>query len=104
MNEIALARAISIARRTYKWVIIDTFPMLDEVAMAALDLCDRVYVVTSGSVPTVRGVGGYLDLLTRVGVPADRIRILWNRSRPSFAGSLKAGDLEDTLGLSLIHI
>lgn len=104
VNEIALARAISIARRTYKWVIIDTFPMLDEVAMAALDLCDRVFVVTSGSVPTVRGVGGYLDLLSRVGVPTDRIRVLWNRSRPSFAGSLKGDDLEETLGRPADHV
>lgn len=104
IGETALARTIAVAKRAYSWVIVDTFPMLDEVAIAVLDLCDRVFVVTSSSVPTVRGVSAHLDLLARVGIPSDRIRVLWNRSRPGFSGALKAGDLESTLGRPADHV
>src|SRR4029077_8475898 len=44
----AIARILNLARRTFEYVIIDTFPMLDSVVIAALDISDVVCVVMQG--------------------------------------------------------
>ena len=51
-------RVLLMARRTYDYVIIDTFPMFDRTVMTILDLCDRSYIVVENVVPTLQMVKG----------------------------------------------
>ncbi len=97
IDDAALGRALAVARRTYDWVIVDSFPLLDGIAMTSLDLSDRVWVVTTASVPTVRGTAAFLRVLERLGVPSERVRLALNGTQPRFAGSLGARDVESRL-------
>ena len=63
-----MSRILTLARRSYDYVIVDSFPLLDRVMMAVLDLSDRVDFVLEGVVPALLGGGKLLRLLNNLGV------------------------------------
>ncbi|RLS68866.1 MAG: hypothetical protein DWI00_17110, partial [Planctomycetota bacterium] len=86
----------TLARRTYDFVIIDTFPMFDRVVVAALDLSDRAFVVVENVVPTLLGAVSLLNVLERIGFPSDRQKLIVNRNQ-SIAGNLSLMDIAGRL-------
>ena len=70
VDEEVISRVLMLARRSYDFVVVDTFPMLDQVVMAILDLSDRAYVVVESVVPTVLGAVQFLQLLDGLGIAA----------------------------------
>jgi pilus assembly protein CpaE len=100
----AMSRIVNLARRTFDFVIVDTFPMLDSVVIAILDASDRVYVVLHGLVPTVLGVVKYLEMLARIGVSGERRHLILNEVHPRFMGALRQADVAQKLGRDLDHV
>lgn len=98
-----IARILTLARRTYDFVIVDTFPMLDSVMMSILDLTDRAYLVTESVVPTLRGAAVLLETLNEIGLPEDRRKIVLNRFS-KFSGNLRPQDVSARLGQPVTHI
>jgi pilus assembly protein CpaE len=92
-----MSRVLTLARRAYDFVIIDSFPLLDRVMMVVLDLSDRVYLVLESVVPTVLGIVNLLRLLDSLGIPTDRQRIVLNRYTGS-TDNLKPADVALRLG------
>jgi len=103
IDDEVIARILTLARRTYDYVIVDTFPMLDSVMMAILDLTDRAYLVTESVVPTLRGAASLLETLDEIGLPEDRRRIILNRYS-KFAGNLPVRDVAEKLGQEIAHV
>ncbi|HZU99100.1 MAG TPA: AAA family ATPase, partial [Planctomycetota bacterium] len=62
----ALFRLLTVARRAFDCVVVDTSPLLDPVSLAVLDVSDLVYVVTNATRPGVLGVERYLRTLDRL--------------------------------------
>jgi pilus assembly protein CpaE len=92
VDDEAVARLLTLARRTYDFVVVDTFPMLDRVMLAVLDLSDRAYIVLENVVPTLQGAVKFVKLLDGLGIGRDRQRIVLNR-HTSLPGSLGAADV-----------
>lgn len=82
VDEGIVSRLVAVARRAYDFVVIDTFPLLDSVTLAILDLSDLAYVVLNDSAPTVKGTAGLLEVLDRVGLDRDRVKVALNRTHP----------------------
>jgi pilus assembly protein CpaE len=101
INDEALARILFLARRAFDYVIVDTFPMLDSVVMAILDVSDLVFVVVQGTAPGVVGTARFLPVLEGLGFPASRQRVVLNRSYKRFVGDLTRGDIESRLRRSV---
>jgi len=97
VDDTLLARIITLARRTYDYVVIDTFPMFDRVVVAALDLSDRTFIVVENVVPTLLGAVGLLDVLKRIGFPEERQSIIVNRQQ-RIAGGLSLQDVAQRFG------
>lgn len=97
VDDTLLARIITLARRTYDYVVIDTFPMFDRVVVAALDLSDRTFIVVENVVPTLLGAVGLLDVLKRIGFPEERQSIIVNRQQ-RIAGGLSLPDVAQRFG------
>lgn len=91
-----MSRVLSLARRTYDYVVVDTFPMFDRVVMAVLDQTSEAYVVLENVVPTVLGVDRFLDLLDSIGYPQEKQRLVLNRYSRRH-GSLLPRDAEERL-------
>lgn len=90
-----MARVITLARRSYDYVVVDTFPLLDRVILTILDLSERVYIVLENVVPTVLGAVKLVELIDRLGFPASRQRVVLNRFN-SFGG-LRPADVAERL-------
>ncbi|MEZ6090008.1 MAG: AAA family ATPase [Pirellulaceae bacterium] len=103
IDDLLMARIITLARQTYDVVIVDTFPMFDRVVIAALDLSDRVYVVLENVIPTLLGGVKLLSVLERIGYPAERQSIILNREQ-RVTGSLSVDDVADRMNRDIDHV
>ncbi|MBV9122027.1 MAG: AAA family ATPase [Planctomycetes bacterium] len=97
IDDQVMSRVLTLARRAYDYVLVDTFPLLDQVMMAVLDLSDRVYLVLESVVPTILGVARLIQLLDSLGLPRDRQRVILNRYTGS-TDNLKPADVARRLG------
>lgn len=104
VDEQQIARILTVARRAFEFVVVDTFPLLDGVAVAILDLSDLAFVLVSSQLPHVTGVKGLLDVLQRVGCPESRQRIVLNETHPRYAGKLAPADVAGHLGRDVDHV
>src|SRR5580692_8972665 len=98
-----ISRVLTLSRRAYDYVIVDTFPVFDGVAMAVVDSCDQAYIVLENVVPTLLGISKLLGLLDAVGFPRDRQRIVINRY-VRHSGCLKPADVALRLGRDVDHV
>ena len=103
IDDLLMARIITLARQTYDVVIIDTFPMFDRVVIAALDLSDRVFVVLENVVPTLLGGVKLLSVLGRIGYPEKRQSIILNRQQ-RITGSLSIDDVAERMQRDIDHV
>jgi len=102
LDDAMMTQVLTLARRAYDFVIVDTFPLLDRTVMAVLDLCDRTYVVLENTVPTVVSVAKYIELLDGLGIEKDRQRIVVNRAIRG-SGNPTSADIERRLGRDVSH-
>jgi pilus assembly protein CpaE len=104
VGEVQISRVLSVARQAFDYVLIDTFPLVDAVAVAGLDVSDLVYCVTSDTVPNVVGISRYIGVLERLGVTRGRMRIVLNHPQPRFPGALTPKDVASRLGRDIDHV
>jgi pilus assembly protein CpaE len=104
VSDEAIARLLNLARRSFQYVLVDTFPLLDSVVMTTLDMSDLVFVVLQGTAPTVAGMARLLPVLKNLGFPPARQRIVVNRNHKRFLGSLTTGDIEARLERTVDHV
>ena len=91
-----IARVLSMARRTYQYVVIDTFPLFDRIVMAVLDFADRAYVVLDNVVPTVISAQRLLELMDAIDYPVERRSVVVNRFA-KVSGNPSLADIERQL-------
>ena len=75
VDDEAISRIVNMARRSFKYVVIDTFPMLDSVLMSILDVADAAFIVMQGMAPAVAGIARLLPVLEGLGLPESRQQI-----------------------------
>jgi pilus assembly protein CpaE len=98
-----LSRLLTLARRCYKFVVIDTFPVFDRMVLAAIDLSEAVYVVFDNAVLTVSGVPRIVDLLRGFGVPPERQHLVLSRYLRTY-GSPTSTEVARRLGRTVDHV
>lgn len=101
IDDQAFARILAVARRAFDYVIVDTFPLIDSVTVAILDVSDLVFVVLNDLVPTVLGTAELLKVLARIGVSEERIRVVLNHPNQPYRGRLSGVDVAQRLGQDL---
>lgn len=104
VGEVQISRVLSVARQAFDYVMVDTFPLVDAVAVAGLDVSDLVYCVTSDTVPNVIGIARYITVLERLGVSRARMRVVLNHPQPRFAGALTPKDVASRLNRDIDHV
>jgi pilus assembly protein CpaE len=103
IDDEVISRVLTLARRAYDYVIVDTFPMLDRVMMAVLDLSDRVYLVIENVVPTVLSGAKLIELLDSMNFDARKQQVIMNRYVRR-SGNLRPMDVAIRLGRSVDHV
>jgi pilus assembly protein CpaE len=103
IDDEVMSRVLTLARRAYDHVLVDTFPLIDRVMMVVLDVSDRNYLVVESVVPTVLGAAKLLGVLQTLGFPPERLRLVLNRYT-RFAGNLDPADVARRLGRPVDHV
>jgi pilus assembly protein CpaE len=103
VDDEAMSRVLTLARRSFDYVLVDTFPLLDRVIMSILDVSDRGYVVMEATVPTVLGASRLLGVLGSIGFPPERQSLVLNRYTRS-TDNLQAPDVARRLGREIDHV
>jgi len=115
----AIQLAIDRLSATCQYVLIDSPASLNERTLTALDASDMIFLVTSGSLPSLKATRRCLDLLGKLGTSVSRLRIILNNStvqpvvmslavevlgrRPDFIAGWSAGmDLAANRGRPLV--
>lgn len=98
-----MTRIITLARPSFDYIVVDTFPLFDRVIVSILDMSDLVFVVTENVVPTLLGAVKMIDVLDRIGVPESKQSVVLNRFT-SIAGSLAAEDVANRLQRPIEYI
>ncbi len=97
VDDRAMARILAVARRAFDYVVVDTFPLIDAVTIAILDVADLALVVLNDFVPAILGTAEMLKVLERIGVSEERIRIVLNHTSGGFRGRLRNDDVAGRL-------
>ncbi|MGB0333436.1 MAG: AAA family ATPase, partial [Planctomycetota bacterium] len=104
VDEAVITRVISVARRAYDFVVVDTFPLLDSVTLAILDLSHLTFTVLNDSGPTINGSAELLRVLERVGVERARSRVILNRTHPGRGLGITPTDVATRLERPVDHV
>lgn len=80
VNGAHLGQLLDVLRDSFDVVVVDTPPSFQETVLAALDRADRVLLVTTMDLPTLKNVQLSLDVMETLGYPKEKIRLVINRA------------------------
>src|SRR5260370_8256128 len=76
-----IARAISVLRKTFRYVVVDLGIAIDDSTLAVLDLTQHVIVVAAPELSAVKSAADAIHILHSLGTPDDHLPpLLTNRS------------------------
>lgn len=73
------AKLLQHLRRMYAYVVVDTSSYLNDITLAILDTCDVIVLVTAQDIPSIKSNRLFLDLLTTLAIPLDKVAFVMNR-------------------------
>jgi pilus assembly protein CpaE len=74
--------ALDLMRHRFRYTVVDTSRTVTGVTVAAIEASRRILLVSDLSIPGVRAARRTVDLLARLGVPADRVELLVTEAVP----------------------
>ena len=92
----AVEHTLAFLADTYQFVIVDCPPGLTDGALACIAQSDRVAIVMTAELPSVRNCLRYIEHLSKLGYNASSIDVVLNRA--SKKGPLSDDRIETTLG------
>lgn len=95
-SEDPLSKVLLVSKGTFKWTIVDTFPLLSSLNLSLMDLSDEILLVTEGVVPAIRSARYNLEMLKKAGYGKNRINVVLNRYS-DFKGNVNSELISETL-------
>jgi pilus assembly protein CpaE len=75
-----VTKVLEAARARFDYVVVDTPSQLSEVVLAAFDLSNRLYVMATMDLPSVRNMGVFLNTLDKLKIPSDNVNLVLNKA------------------------
>ncbi|WP_010247421.1 AAA family ATPase [Acetivibrio cellulolyticus] len=79
----------------YHYIIVDTSASFHETVLQALDMSDRILMLSTLDLPTIKNVKAGLDVMETLHYPKEKINIILNKASEQFG--IKYKDFENTL-------
>lgn len=96
-NSDAVMKLLTTVARSYQYVVIDCGSRVDEAAVTAATVADRVILVATPDVLSIKNTFRRLQLLDKLGVDKSRVALVLNRVEKK-APLLTVQDIEQNLG------
>lgn len=97
-----LLQVVEALRTGYDYVILDLDQRLDDHALDVLGVADRVLIVMNADLSCIKNVRLVMDTMSQVGVPAERLSLVMNRSNAMTGVSVKS--VETVLKRTVEHM
>ncbi|HEY8239186.1 MAG TPA: response regulator [Candidatus Limnocylindrales bacterium] len=91
-----LEKTLSLMRRLYDIVIVDTGVGLDELTLALLDQADTILEIVTYDATTIRNTIAMAETFQKIGYPPSKVKYLVNRADAS--AGIDPNDLRNALG------
>jgi pilus assembly protein CpaE len=91
-----LEKTLSLMRRLYDLVIVDTGVGLDELTLALLDQADTILEIVTYDATTIRNTIAMAETFQKIGYPPSKVQYLVNRA--DAAAGIDPNDLRQALG------
>jgi len=88
-------KIINTLRESFSYIIIDTAAGFHESVLTALDLSDRILLVSTLDLPSIKNIKTGLDVMETLHYPEEKIHIVINKASEQYG--IKYRDFEDTL-------
>ncbi len=92
-----VVRVLSMVKRMFDYIVIDTAPFLDEPVLSILERSEHVLLVVDMDLPSVKNAKLALDTLKLIKFPMEKIRLVLNRANSK--ARLDVEELERSLGM-----
>jgi pilus assembly protein CpaE len=102
VTEDRIGQLVDVAKAAYDIVVLDTPPHFDATTLAALDRSDRLVLLTTMDIPTVKNAKLALQTLNLLQYPRERIALVVNRPLPR--ADLRESDISRTLDMPLTAV
>lgn len=89
-------KVLSLLAGNYHYIIIDLPAALSEVVLSALDTSERILVVSTLDLPTIKNVKVGLDLMESIKYPREKLHVVLNKASEQFG--IKYREFEDAIG------
>jgi pilus assembly protein CpaE len=70
---------LEVLRKRFDYIVVDTPTALAETVLAAFDLSEHLFVMTTLDLPSVRNLGMFLQTLQKLRIPTDNVSLVMNK-------------------------
>ena len=79
VNPEQFTKLLKYLRQLYAYIVVDTCSYLNDITLSVLDVADIVVLVNTQDIPSIKNDRLFLDLLTTLSLPADKISFVMNK-------------------------
>ncbi len=91
-----IEKVIGLLAGNFHYIIIDLPAALSEIVLTALDASERILVVSTLDLPTIKNVKVGLDLMESIKYPREKLHVILNKASELFG--IKYREFEDAVG------
>ena len=91
----AYKRIMSRLRKDFDYIVQDTWSHLDDIVLSAIDLADRILVVMTPEIPSIKSTKQFFELAEALEFPTARIDLILNKTFPR--DRIRAEQIENTM-------
>lgn len=88
-------KIINTLKESYHYIVVDTSASFHETVLASLDMSDKILMVSTLDLPTIKNIKGGLDVMESLHYPKDKISIILNKASEQYG--IKYKDFENTV-------
>ncbi|OLB98123.1 MAG: hypothetical protein AUI15_11180 [Actinobacteria bacterium 13_2_20CM_2_66_6] len=77
-----IVRAITVLRKSFRYVVVDLGIAIDDAALAVFDLTQHVVLVAAPELSAVKSAADAIEILRKLGLPDDRLTVVLNNRTP----------------------
>lgn len=91
-----IEKVIGLLAGSFHYILIDLPAALSEIVLTALDASERILVVSTLDLPTIKNVKVGLDLMESIKYPREKMHVILNKASEQFG--IKYREFEDAVG------
>jgi pilus assembly protein CpaE len=95
VNAAQVKRALEVLKTQYAYVIVDTPSALNDIVLSAFDVSDKIILVTTPDIPSIKDARMFFELIDALNYPPDRVMFVLNRVDKR--GGITAANIQESI-------